>query len=452
MEATYDPLVFNSEYESVHKEKFIIATYYVEHKAEGEILDHLNVIQPMLLQGSTGTWQKIPEDTAKIRELFTPKVIGYYPVPTESENHKKAIVNMALHTESFSHNFPMLLIAIAGNILFFPGVIKLVGIHFPKSFCQEFTGPKFGISGIRKLLGVPERPFVLTIIKPKMGMTPQETAEQAYKAAIGGSDMVKDDEMCSETFNCSFKDRVRMVSQALKRAYEENGQKTLYFVSITDRPSKMKHKAKLAIEMGAGGLLVGFTAGYSVIRDLAKDSDINVPILMHPTSVASQTSVFRFPVICKLARLAGADLVLNATRWATLPFVSLEDGVRANQILQAPMYHINPSLSAPSGGMHPGLVPELVKECGPDIFIPAGGGIHGHPKGTTAGAKAMRQAIEATMREISLEEASKAPDNRELKDAVEKFGIFHRPTTRWFRTVSEWENKTSILTGYDYSK
>lgn len=452
MEAIYDPLVFNGEYESIDEEKFIVATYYVEHKAEGEVLDHLDVIQPMLLQGSTGTWQKIPEDTAKIRELFTPKVIGYYPVPTESENHKKAIVNLALHTESFSHNFPMFLIAIAGNILFFPGVIKLVGIHFPESFCQNFTGPKFGIPGIRKLLGVAERPLVLTIIKPKMGMTPEETSEQACKAALGGSDMVKDDEMCSETFNCSLKDRVKMVSEALKRAYEESGQKTLYFVSITDRTSKMKDKAKLAIELGASGLLVGFTAGYSIVRDLAEDPNINVPILIHPTSVASQTSVFRFPVICKLARLAGADLVLNATRWATLPFVSLEDGVRANQILQAPMYNIKPSFSAPSGGMHPGLIPELVKECGPDIFIPAGGGIHGHPEGTTAGVKAMRQAIEATMKGISLEKASKAPHNQELKEAVDKFGIFHRPTTRWFRTASEWENKTSTLTGYDYSK
>ena len=47
-----------------------------------------------------------------------------------------------------------------------------------------------------------------------------------------------------------------------------------------------------------------------------------------------------------------------------------------------------------SGGLHPKSVPKLVKRMGKDIIIQAGGGIHGHPGGTIAGAKAMRAAVE----------------------------------------------------------
>ena len=48
----------------------------------------------------------------------------------------------------------------------------------------------------------------------------------------------------------------------------------------------------------------------------------------------------------------------------------------------------------PSAGIHPGLVPQILKDYGHDvIIINAGGGVHGHPQGVRAGAKAFRQAI-----------------------------------------------------------
>jgi ribulose 1,5-bisphosphate carboxylase large subunit-like protein len=46
--------------------------------------------------------------------------------------------------------------------------------------------------------------------------------------------------------------------------------------------------------------------------------------------------------------------------------------------------------------MHPGLVEAIRAEIGIDWMANCGGAIHGHPHGTFAGAKAMRQSIDRT--------------------------------------------------------
>lgn len=73
-----------------------------------------------------------------------------------------------------------------------------------------------------------------------------------------------------------------------------------------------------------------------------------------------------------------------------------------------------------SGGMHPGKVPESIRGYALDCIIQAGGGVHGHPGGTTAGAKAMIQAVEAWMAKTSLEEYAK--DHHELGAALDLWG------------------------------
>ncbi|GAI38097.1 unnamed protein product [marine sediment metagenome] len=70
--------------------------------------------------------------------------------------------------------------------------------------------------------------------------------------------------------------------------------------------------------------------------------------------------------------------------------------------------------------MHPGHVPYLVKHLGKDLMVQAGGGVHGNRLGTEAGARAMRQAVDAVMKGISLKEYSKT--HIELKTALDQWG------------------------------
>jgi ribulose 1,5-bisphosphate carboxylase large subunit-like protein len=50
-----------------------------------------------------------------------------------------------------------------------------------------------------------------------------------------------------------------------------------------------------------------------------------------------------------------------------------------------------------------------------------GGGIHGHRMGGTAGARSVRQAIDAIMKKIPLKEAAK--EHPELAAALEDWGV-----------------------------
>src|SRR3990167_6435621 len=61
-------------------------------------------------------------------------------------------------------------------------------------YINAFKGPKFGIAGIRKTLNIYNRPLLGTIIKPKLGLNPEEHAKVAFEAWLGGCDLVKDDE------------------------------------------------------------------------------------------------------------------------------------------------------------------------------------------------------------------------------------------------------------------
>jgi 2,3-diketo-5-methylthiopentyl-1-phosphate enolase len=62
------------------------------------------------------------------------------------------------------------------------------------------------------------------------------------------------------------------------------------------------------------------------------------------------------------------------------------------------------------------MVPICVADIGKEIMIGSGGGIHAHPMGPAAGARAFRQAIDATMCGIPIQEA--AQEHKELGVAM----------------------------------
>ncbi|GAI33916.1 unnamed protein product, partial [marine sediment metagenome] len=173
MERYYDPLIFNQTLDGINLSRHIVATYYVEDGVPGEeFLDHFGLIQSMALEGSTGTWEKVEEDSEEVRERLSGKMVGYYPVPSE-KNVKKAVIQLAFSIDAWQVNIPMILLSISGNCFAYSPRMRLLDVFFPEDLVKIFKGPKFGVSGIRKLLGIPKRPLSLHIIKPKMGMTPE---------------------------------------------------------------------------------------------------------------------------------------------------------------------------------------------------------------------------------------------------------------------------------------
>jgi 2,3-diketo-5-methylthiopentyl-1-phosphate enolase len=302
--------------------------------------------------------------------------------------------------------------------------LKLIDLDLPGAFVRRFHGPAVGIEGIRGLVDAVDRPMLVTIMKPAIGLTPKQSADLFYEAAIGGSDAVKDDEKVVSQPWSHYLDRVREHGRAARAAYEETGHRTLYFVNITDRPDRLLANAHAAVDAGASALLVNhWTVGVSAMEALAEDPAIGVPIMGHlafagALSGSPWSGLSAHLAMGLLPRLAGADMVIYPSHLGTLPFTRAE-AQRTSAALTEPLHDLRRSTPLAGGGLHPGLVPRMVEDLGVDWALAAGGGVHGHPMGTAAGARAIRQAFDATVRGEPLAKARAG--HPELAAALDKW-------------------------------
>jgi 2,3-diketo-5-methylthiopentyl-1-phosphate enolase len=432
-EFTYDPYAFSS-FECIEVDNYVVATYILETLPQRDVL---KIAEGLAAEASTGTWVRVPTETSEIRNKYQAKVIAAHEVSI-TESYKKTIVVIAHPIENFGSGMPisMILAGIAGNLYAVAAAhIKLVDIILPKKLVKEFKGPKFGINGLRDLLSVRDRPFVGAILKPKLGMSPKDVSKVCYEVALGGADLIKDDEMQSNPSYCPRIQRLNAVMEALDQASEETGKKCLYALNITDRADKMLEIAENVVQEGANCLMINYlTTGFEGLRMIAEDPSISVPILAHPTMaralVRPENIGMSYPVIKKLARLCGADIAILSSAYGKM-YQPITEYFWSVHALRDQMYEINPTLPALSGGVYPGLATQHVKDVGIDVMMIAGGGILAHPMGIGAGVKAMLQAVEAAAKGISLIEAAKSQE--ELRAAIDLWGVYERTAEYIFK-------------------
>jgi ribulose-bisphosphate carboxylase large chain len=319
-------------------------------------------------------------------------------------------------------NMPNILSSVAGNVFGLRALrnLRLNDVILPRELVQCFKGPKYGIDGIRELLGVKDRPLVGTIIKPKLGLKTKDHAKVAYDAWVGGCDVVKDDEnLSSQRFN-PFDDRVVETLEMRDRAEDETGEKKVYMVNITSETEEMLKRAQFVKDHGGRYLMIDIlTCGFSALQTV-REQDFGLVLHAHRAGHAAFTKNTKhgisMSVIAKVARIIGVDQLHVGTVVGKMS--ETREAVSENcEALKTDMYGVNEVLPVASGGLYPGLVPALMKFFGNDFVIQAGGGIHGHTDGTVSGAKAMRQAVDATLQGISLQEY--AESHKELQTALE---------------------------------
>jgi len=421
-------IVFSS-LDGIDLDRFIVSTYCLE---TGPSSDVLSIAREMAIGQTTGTWLPVPEETDEIRKKHVGRVVGIYEGPhfeREIPSHiekRYFIVQIAIPCINLEPQIPMLLSTVAGNDITITHRVKLLDIRLPEPFVKTFRGPKFGIEGIREILNVKERPLIVNMIKPCVGIDPRVGGELFYKAALGGVDVVKDDEVLANTSFSSIIARVRACMEKERQAFEETGEHTLYAVNITDEVDKVKENAYQVMEGGGNCLMLNYLpTGISALRVLAEDSSIQIPILVHLdlscSFFGSPNSGISAPLVLgKLPRLAGGDMVVYPSPYGKFLFLR-ESHLRIAHLLRAPFYHIKPAFPAPSGGVHAGNLSPVIRDLGFDCMIGVGGGIHGHKLGATAGAKSVRQAIDALMNNVPLEEAAK--NHTELAVAIDSWGL-----------------------------
>jgi ribulose-bisphosphate carboxylase large chain len=332
------------------------------------------------------------------------------------------LATIAYPAELFEQgNMPNILSSVAGNVFGLKALknLRLNDIEIPDKLVRSFKGPKFGIKGIRSLLKVSKRPLVGTIIKPKLGLKTVDHARVAYEAWAGGCDVVKDDEnLSSQQFN-SFEERVVKTLDARDKAEEETGERKVYMVNITSETKTMLKRAEYVLDHGGRYIMVDIlTCGWSALQTL-RDQNFKLIIHAHRAGHAAFTKNpkhgISMRVIAKVSRAIGVDQLHVGTIVGKMSETKKE--VLENiEALKMNMAGLKLVLPVASGGLHPRLVPALMRYFGKDFIIQAGGGIHGHSNGTLAGATAMRQAVEATMQEKTLNEY--AETHKDLKVAL----------------------------------
>ncbi|OQA73417.1 MAG: 2,3-diketo-5-methylthiopentyl-1-phosphate enolase [Firmicutes bacterium ADurb.Bin248] len=412
--------------EVAFSEDYIIGTYQVRVKTSS--------IEKLALaiadEQTTGTWIKVANDSDDKRRTFGAKVVSIYEVPDAGADYAgdqppMYVIQIAFPMANMGASLPMMLSTVFGNISA-SGMLKWIDVAFPEKYVRRFQGPKFGVEGLRKILGVYDRPLLNAMIKPNIGWTPDEGAEIFYQAARGGVDIIKDDELmpANESF-CPLRERVTKFMEMEKRAFEETGERTLYAVNVTDGIDKIRDNALRAIEYGANCIMLNaYTAGQAALKMLADDPEINVPILAHVDfagayASATYTGISAPLVIGKLTRLAGGDFQINGHPWGKFP-IPYKVFYRSFKAFTQPWWNIKPMMYACSGGTTQLVVKNCMDTLGTDIILAAGGGVHGHPDGSYSGAKSMRQAIDAALQGIDLIEYAKT--HKELMRMAERLG------------------------------
>ena len=308
-------------------------------------------------------------------------------------------INIDFKTDGISH----LLVNIMGGQMDIENILKcqVLDITFPDHVENIFLGPKYGITGIRDFTGVYDKPLFGAIVKPKTGITPQTLLEMVKELVEGGVNFIKEDKILSDPSFCPIEERVPLIMDYLK---DKN---VIYSVSIHSDYPYIIDRVKKIHELGGNSVHVNFWCGLGVYRAIR---ELDLPIFIHfqksgDKILTNKNHDFHidWTVISKLAGMMGVDFI-HAGMIGGYYKWDEQEVLDSMNVLRR--YNVMPALSC---GFQPGLTEWVTSKVGNDYMANVGGAIHGHPGGTIAGAKAMRQSIDGI-------------EGPEYLQAIEKWG------------------------------
>ena len=420
-----------------NKKRDIIAVFRIT-PAEGYSIEA--VAGGVAAESSTGTWTTLyPWYEEERWADLSAKAFEFHDMGDGSW-----IVKIAYPFHAFEEaNLPGLLASIAGNVFGMKRAkaLRLEDLYFPEKLIREFSGPAFGIEGVRKMLDIKDRPIYGVVPKPKVGYSPEEFEKLATDLLMNGADYMKDDENLTSPWYNRFEQRAEIIAKIIEKVENETGEKKTWFANITANLPEMEERLEILADLGLKHAMVDVVitgwGALQYIRDLAADYGLAIHghRAMHATFTRNPYHGISMFVLAKLYRLIGIDQLhvgtagagkLEGGRWDVIQNARiLRESVYKpdeNDVfhLEQKFYGIRAAFPTSSGGLHPGNLPMVFDALGTDIVIQLGGGTLGHPDGPAAGARAIRQAIDAYMQGIPLDEYAKS--HKELARALEKWG------------------------------
>lgn len=310
-------------------------------------------------------------------------------------NRYDAVISYA--DEISGYELPQLINIIFGNISMKPA-IRVMELDLSDGLLSHFNGPRFGVTGLRELIGVPRRPLLFTAIKP-IGLSAQQLADMAYKLALGGLDIIKDDHGIANQSFAPFKERVMRAAEAVANANAKTGLNTLYAPNVTGPVETMVDRIHFAKEAGATGLmLLPGHCGLDFVRRVADDDSIDLPIFVHPAFMGSfalspDFGVDHFVLHGQMMRLAGADISIMPNYIGRFSY-SRDDCYRITRGCAVPMGQIKPIFPGPGGGISPESFADMVIVYGLDVAYLISGNLHRQSPDLTKNAQRFCEMLE----------------------------------------------------------
>jgi ribulose-bisphosphate carboxylase large chain len=409
----------------------LFATYLIETPLAVE-----NAAASLAGEQSSGTFVIVPGETEELKQRFAARVEKITPLETVSQaslpggrsvsgKFQRAEVVVSWSIENFGFNLPTLVSTVQGNLYElsqFSG-LKLMDLEFPPSFAKHFRGPKFGVAGCRQLTGAQNRPLIGTIIKPSIGMSPQQTAALVKSLADAGIDFIKDDELMANPPHSPFDERVDAIMRVINEHADQTGKKVMYAFNVSDELDAMlRHYEKI---VSAGGTCAMISLNSVGLAGAKKICDLGVLAIhghRNGWGMLNRHPLLgiEFPAYQKLWRLAGVDQ-LHVNGIANKFWESDDSVVRSIEACAKPLLGGMSVLPVVSSGQWGGQACETFRRTQTvDMLYMAGGGIMAHPNGPAAGVRSLQKWWEAAVEGLTLEQA--AAKYPELKTSVGKFG------------------------------
>jgi len=383
---------------------------------------------------SSGTFLALANETPELKErsgarverleiletVDSPSLPGRY---TTGARFTRCLLTLSWPIENLGPSLPNLLATVAGNLFELQCVsgLRILDLRLPPSFAAAYPGPAFGIAGTRRMAGVPFGPLIGTIVKPSVGMNPAQTAAEVRKLVAGGIDFVKDDELQADGPHCPFDERVRTVMREVHAGAERLGRQVMVAFNLTGELDEMKRRHDLVLAEGGTCVMVSLNSvGLVGLRELRRHSAL--PIHAHRNGWGylnrSPALGWDYAPWQQIWRLAGADH-LHVNGLANKFSERDEDVIAAARAVLSPLWPDAPMTAMPvfSSGQTGRVAAGTYQAVGStDLIFAAGGGIFGHPDGVAAGVTALRDAWDAAVAGVPIDEAAR--DRPELQAAL----------------------------------
>ncbi len=328
---------------------------------------------------TVGTWNEL---SGNIRLQISKHLAEVVSI---EESSFTSTIKIAYPIENFRNDLGALLTSVFGKISLVPK-IKLEDIEFSQAYLDQFKGPRFGISGIRDILGKYEKPLLMSIFKPCLGLSAVELGTMFYIQAEAGIDLVKDDEIL---YDHDFSLTLKRLETCLA-AREKLGAKTIYAINLTGQANEILDRATKLEKHGANCILFNYIS-YGLPMLAALRQTVSIPIMAHPAfsgamCLNSSSGLSEKLLLAKLPRIAGADFVLFPSPYGSLAWEKdVTQSIKKE--LTRTLFHIKPTWPVPSAGIKANMVKETTLDFGEDIVINAGTAVWEHKDGGLAGAK-----------------------------------------------------------------